>query len=373
MQELSNFPLESQKMEIIGRLATSVIHDLNNLLTLVQLNAALLEQGNMPNEEVVDIAGKIGQACTRSSDLTRKVLDLARRRELVHHRFDVGAVVRKHTDLVTTFVSNRADLSLAVHGSDLWVVGDPGEIEQVVLNLILNAADAMTKRGQVQVECREIGGESGSIEISVSDNGSGIPDEMKSQIFEPLFTTKANGQGTGMGLFTVRRVIERHGGEVTVESEVGKGSRFSVRLPRVLGGNGAVATADPERSRGGSLEGRRLLLVEDDPGIRELARKILVSAGLRVVAVADGAAALAEWARQRGDIDMLLTDLVLPGDLSGRDIAIEMQRDRPALPVLYVSGFADDGDEHPYLTPENFLRKPFSPDALRRSISSALV
>ncbi len=371
MQELSNFPLESQKMEIIGRLATSVIHDLNNLLTLVQLNAALLEQGGMPEEEVVDIAGKIGQACTRSSDLTRKVLDLARRRERVHSPFDVGAVVRNHADLVRTFVSNRADLSVVVHEQNLWTVGDPGEIEQVVLNLILNAADAMTKRGQVRVECKAVGGENGLVEISVTDEGSGIPDHVKSQIFEPLFTTKPNGVGTGMGLFTVRRVIERHGGEVEVESEVGKGSRFSVRLPRALVGSGARIAATSSRIGAGSMEGQLLLLVEDDPGVRDLARKILMSAGLRVLDVADGSAAMELWEGRKQEINILLTDLVLPGELSGRDLALAIQSERPEFPVVYMSGFADDA-EHPYLTRRNFLRKPFSPDVLRQMVSSAL-
>ncbi len=292
MSELSNLPLESQKMETIGRLATSVIHDLNNLLTLVQLNAALLEQGGLPNEEVVDIAGKIGQACNRSADLTRKVLDLARRRERVRRPFDVGAVVRRHADLVTTFVSNRANLSIDVRDQDLWAVGDPGEIEQVVLNLILNAADAMTTRGEVRVECRAVGQVGESIEISVSDEGVGIPDDVKARIFDPLFTTKPEGVGTGMGLFTVRRVIERHGGEVAVESEVGRGSRFSVWLPRASKGAGAMGVAVPSAAPTTSLAGRTLLLVEDDPGIRELARRVLANAGLTVLDVADGPAAM---------------------------------------------------------------------------------
>ncbi len=161
MEQMSNFPLESQRMEIIGRLATSVIHDLNNLLTLVQLNAALLEQGGVADEEVIEIAGKIGQACTKSSDLTRKVLDLARRRERVQRAFNVGEVVLNHTNLVKTFVSNRADLLVTVREENLWTTGDAGEIEQAILNLILNAADAMTKRGQVRVECQAIGGPNG--------------------------------------------------------------------------------------------------------------------------------------------------------------------------------------------------------------------
>ncbi len=372
MQELTNFPLESQKMEVIGRLATSVIHDLNNLLTLAQLNAALLEQGGMSEGEVVDIAGKIGQACMRSADLTRKVLDLARRRERVQESFDVGGVVRTHTDLVRTFVSNRAELSVAVDGEDLWVVGDPGEIEQVLLNLILNAADAFTGRGEVRVECRAVGGADGSIEISVGDDGPGIPEEMREKIFEPLFTTKPKGVGTGMGLFTVRRVVERHGGEIEVESEVGRGSRFVVRLPRASTGSAAVTKVATGGAGPGPPRGRLLLLVEDDPGIRDLAKRILVGAGLRVVDVADGDAALAAWERQKEEIDLVLADLVLPGELSGRDVALAILRDRPDFPILYMSGFADDGEEHPYLTEENFLRKPFSPDALKRTIAAAL-
>lgn len=357
-------------MEIIGRLATSVIHDLNNLLTLVQLNAALLEQGGLPEEEVVEIAGKIGQACTRSSDLTRKVLDLARRRESVQKPFDVGLVVQKHTDLVKTFVANRADLTLAIHGEHLWAVGDPAEIEQAILNLILNAADAMHSRGQIRVECREVGDASGSIEIVVSDDGTGIPEEIREKIFEPLFTTKADGVGTGMGLFTVRRVVERHAGTVEVTSEEGAGSRFVIRLPRVAGRTDALAPKAAAAPR--PMAGRLLLLVEDDPGISELTRKILVGGGMRVIVAADGDSAMELWGKHRDEIDLLLTDLVLPGDLSGRDIAIRALADRPELPVIYTSGFSDSGDEHPYLTAQNFLRKPFNPTALKGMVESAL-
>ncbi len=355
---------------MIGRLATSAIHDLNNLLTLVQLNASLLEQGGLPEAEVVEIAGKIGQACARSSDLTRKVLDLARRRESVQKPFDVGLVVRKHTDLVRAFVANRADLTLIIHDEDLWTVGDPSEIEQAILNLILNAADAMPARGQIRVECRGVGDVPGSVEVVVADNGSGIPEEIRAKIFEPLFTTKADGVGTGMGLFTVRRVVERHGGSIEVTSETNQGSRFVILLPRVSGQTDALAPAAATPAR--PMAGRLLLLVEDDPGIRELTRKILEGAGLRVMDAADGDAAVALWEKHRAEIDVLFTDLVLPGEFSGRDVALRMLADRPDLPVIYTSGFSDSGDEHPYLTPENFLRKPFDPSALKGLVESAL-
>ncbi len=358
-------------METIGRLATSVIHDLNNLLTLVQLNAALLEQGGVSESEVRDIAERIGQACNRSSDLTRKVLDLARRKDRVRRPFDVGSLVRKHTDLLETFVANRADLSVKIHGGDLWSMGDPGEIEQAVLNLILNAADSMEGRGRVQVECRGVEGEGlGSVEITVSDDGSGIPADIRERIFDPLFTTKAVGVGTGMGLFTVRQVVERHGGVIEVDSVVGRGSRFTVRLPRVSGESEIDVTSAVGQAEAGGRQ--LLLLVEDDPGIRELTRRILIGSGLRVVDAGDGETALAVWERHRAEIKLLLTDIVLPGELSGRDVAVRVQQDEVDLPVIYISGFSDAGDDFPYLTAGNFLRKPFSPMDLKRIVDGAL-
>ncbi len=172
-----------------------------------------------------------------------------------------------------------------------------------------------------------------------------------------------------MGLFTVKRVVERHGGEIEVKSELGLGSRFIIRLPRTLKESEDAVTTAIEGGR--ALHGK-LLLVEDDPGIRELARKILENAGLQVISVADGQAAMDQWKSQKDQIDLLLTDLVLPGTLSGRDVAKAVLAERPEIPVIYMSGFADEGDDNPFLTPTNFMRKPFSPVTLKQMVSAAL-
>jgi CheY-like chemotaxis protein/two-component sensor histidine kinase len=370
-------PLQAQKMEVIGRLASAVIHDLNNLLTVIQLNASLVETGELDKEETIESARQIGEAAKRSADLTRKVLNFARRQADEIRTVSLDEIVGGLERLLEPLIAHRVRIEIVSESGCGWVKGDRSAIEQAVMNLVLNAVESMHDGGTVRISCSSKklnakeapDGVAGRyVVVAVRDSGEGIPLENQGQIFEPFFTTKHSG--TGMGLAIVNRVARIHGGAVDFTSEIGHGTEFRFVLPE------SDPPGDEQATSGGiSSEATgdyTVLLVEDDPGILDLTRRLLESDGLRVLAAASGEEAMDIWNARSDEVDLLFTDIVLPGALSGREVAQTILEEKPMLPVLYTSGYSNAWEEKPVFQEANFLAKPFSPQALQTAVKSAL-
>lgn len=375
--ERHEMPLHAQKMEVLGRLSSSVIHDLNNLLTVIQLNAALIEEGDLDPKEAATIAQKISDASRRSADLTRKVLNFARRQPEESKPVEVGEMIDGLGRMLDSLVARRVEIAIGRGATPVWVRGNRGAIEQALMNLVLNAVDAMADGGRVSLthSVRDIRhGELADCPagryamIEVIDNGAGIPPDVRDQIFEPFFTTK--DFGTGMGLAIVDRVARLHRGAVTFESAPGRGTTFRLWLPWISAPTEEKPAVKAEIPA--PVQTRTVLLVEDDVGIRELARYLLEKMGLRVLAAATGPEALELWEKHRSEVSLLFTDLVLAGGLSGRDVALRVLAERPQLPVIYTSGYSSAWSDHSIFTESNFLPKPFPPTALQNMVKAAL-
>jgi two-component system cell cycle sensor histidine kinase/response regulator CckA len=363
-------PIEAQKMEVLGRLAGAVIHDLNNLLTVIQLNAGLIETGGLGEAEILSSAGKIGAASSRAAELTRKVLNFARGKEDKISDVNLHELVSDLSRLLEPLVATRVKIEIETAQEKFWVRGNRGAIEQAAMNLVLNAVDAMPSGGRLRISfparAKATGGR--FVGIAVADEGEGISPDDRARVLEPFFTTKT--YGTGMGLAIVDRIARSHGGMVDFDSEVGAGTEFRMWLPEA---------ATPEAKKPAApvplevpLTGRGVLLVEDDSGILALTKYLLETEGLRVLPAATGEEALELWEKHRGTVALLFTDIVLPGDLSGRDLALRILADEPTLPVLYTSGYSQLGGDQSYFNAENFLPKPFPPAALRKAVRLAL-
>ncbi|OGK86537.1 MAG: hypothetical protein A2X51_12420 [Candidatus Rokubacteria bacterium GWC2_70_24] len=372
---------QSQKMEAVGQLAGGVAHDFNNLLTVITGRCHFLQQrlgGEGPGARDVTL---IVEAAQRAAALTRQLLAFSRRQVLEMRVLDVNSVVAQVEKMLRRLIGEDIDL-VTVPAQDLGCVkADPGQLEQVLLNLIVNARDAMPRGGRVTIETGSVvgGTEDGPAGIppgphtmlAVSDNGSGMDAETLSHIFEPFFTTKGRDRGTGLGLATVYGIVAQSGGHIAVESEPGQGTVFRVYLPRV--DEPADRLAPPStgaEARGGQ---ETILLTEDAVDLRALAREVLTRRGYQVLDAADGADALALAERHPGPIHLLLTDVVMPR-VSGRELAERLAARHPAMKVLYMSGYTDDAVlRHGVLRSEvAFLQKPFGPGALARKVREIL-
>lgn len=362
MRDDGDIPLHSQKMEIMGRMTGVVIHELNNLLTVIQLNAALLEVGE-GDEASQAIAREIVNACEQAASLTRGVLGFSRRNTTSEGPFEILKALEDVVRFAAIYVKKKTTLSTEFCGGEAWVYGDRSAVSQAVINLIFNAVDASPRDGIV------LGVRSGdTVEIFVRDTGTGIPQELTEKIFEPYFTTKKEEKGTGLGLAVVRRVAERHGGSVAVSSEMGAGTEFCLRLPKIMPPESQpVAQSCPRREMCGGV-----LVVEDDPGIRNLVLKILREGGCRLYEAGTAAEAERVWEEHRGEISLLLTDLVLPGGGAGDDIARKFQDAKPGLKTIFMSGNASALRRNSLPLEANFLSKPFSPQELVRRVSEVL-
>jgi PAS domain S-box-containing protein len=362
---------QAQKMEGIGRLAGGVAHDFNNLLTIIRGNASLILAEMAPGEGPREDLEQIEQAADRAAALTRQLLTFARRSVARPEAIDLGAIVRRLEPMLHRLVREDIKLVTLTPQETGAVMADPGQIEQVIVNLVVNASDAMPDGGTLTIETASgISADGRMVSLSVSDTGVGIDDETMDHLFEPFFTTKEPGKGTGLGLATVYGIVHGSGGTVTVSTKLGRGSTFTVHLPWLESTprNTDAATPEPEavRARAGTI-----LVVEDDPGVERLARRVLEAAGYRVLSFPDGATAIA--AARDEPLQLLLTDVVMPG-LRGREVAAALAAAKPGIRVLYMSGhtdegFAPDGILEPGV---EFLGKPFTADQLLQAVDRAL-
>ena len=366
---------QAQKMDAIGRLAGGVAHDFNNLLTVILGRTEMLLQPLPPENPMRRGIELIQRTAGRAADLTRQLLAFSRKQVLEATVLDLNAVAADMRDMLGRLIGE--DIALVTSPSlELGrVKADRGQIEQVVMNLAVNARDAMPQGGRLIIETenvdldaeyvrRHVGARPGPhVMLAVSDSGVGIPREIERHIFEPFFTTKEPGKGTGLGLATVYGIVKQSGGYIECDSEPGRGTTFRIYLPRVdVPAPGVERLGRPADAAGGT---ETILLVEDEEGVRELARDILRATGYTVIEARDGAEALLLSERHQGPLDLLLTDVVMPR-MSGRELAERLTSLRPDLSVLYMSGYTDDAViRHGVLGAGTaFLQKPFTPAIL---------
>ncbi|MGE0453556.1 MAG: response regulator [Vicinamibacteria bacterium] len=376
--------LQAQKLESIGRLAGGVAHDFNNLLGVITGYGELLHRHVAVDDRLRKYVDDILQAAQRAADLTRQLLAFSRRQVLQPKVLHLNGIVENMERMLRRLIGEDVRLVTALGDGVGLVRSDPGQIEQVVMNLVVNARDAMPKGGRLVIEtanaeldARYARAHQGVVPgryvlLAVSDSGHGMTEEVKARIFDPFFTTKGEGKGTGLGLSTVYGIVKQSGGYVGVYSEPGHGTVFKVYLPRL---DAAQADQPTEVSPPAALPrgSETVLLVEDEPSLRALVRESLESCGYAVLDARQGADALALSGGHPGPIQLLLTDVVMPG-MSGRELAAELAKSHPEAKVLYISGYTDDAVVvHGVLSEEMaFLQKPFSLDALARKVREVL-
>jgi PAS domain S-box-containing protein len=371
---------QTQKMEAVGQLSSGVAHDFNNLLTVIQGHVGLMEaKGDLP-ADVADSIQEIAHAAARATALTRQLLTFSREQAMQPRDIDANEVVNNMSKMLRRVL--REDISFKVHCGAVCapIHADAGMIEQVLVNLVVNARDAMPEGGNLVVEVAgiEISAECAQrspharpgafVRLAVGDTGSGIPPEVLPKIFEPFFTTKEAGKGTGLGLANVYGIVQQHSGWVEVQSEVGRGTTFNVYLPRraVAAPTTPSRLGVPDFPRGTET----ILVVEDDPLVRLVLEPLLVRHGYRVLSATDGVAALEIWRQHRTEIQLLLTDIVLPNGIDGRRLAERIVSEEPQLPVIFTSGYMAELAETkiPLREGDNFLAKPFESGQLLRTL-----
>jgi PAS domain S-box-containing protein len=372
---------QAQKMEAVGLLASGIAHDFNNLLTVICGYSEFLRDGLVPGQQRND-AEEIVQAAARAATLTRQLLAFSRKQVLLPTRLDVNQLVANISTMLKRLIGDHIELTTAFEPALPAVRADAGQIEQALINLVVNARDAMAAGGRITIDTATaqldanavIGRESvrpgAYVVLGVSDTGAGMDQETKDRLFEPFFTTKAPGQGTGLGLAAVHGIVTQSGGYVAVESEPLRGTSFKVYLPTAEPAGEAPTVTRPREPIGGTAS---VLIVEDERQIRTLTRTILERGGYRVLAASTAAEAEALFAREADGIDLLVTDVALP-DGNGPALFKRLFEQRPSLRVLYMSGYADETlvDQAALEAAGGFLQKPFLADGLVRKVREAL-
>jgi hypothetical protein len=375
--------LQSQKMEAVGQLAGGVAHDFNNILTAIVGYTDLLAAELGANEQQHEDLEEIRKAARRAAALTRQLLAFSRKQVLEPRIIDVNGVVMNLDKMLRSLISENIELKTDLAQNLAAARADPNQIEQVIMNLAINARDAMPDGGTVTIETRNatlddayaaqhvsvIPGE--YVMLAVSDTGCGMDEKTQSRIFEPFFTTKPAGRGTGLGLSTVYGIVKQTGGNIWLYSEPGKGTTFKIYLPAIAAlpeDIGKVAPAEVLARGGGTV-----LIVEDDDQLRRLTHRALASQGYTVLEADRGSAALDIARRHKGHIDLLLTDVIMP-DTNGRKLAETIRAARPGLRVLYMSGYPDGAiSSHGMLEPGvAYLAKPFTTAAVTRRVREVL-
>jgi PAS domain S-box-containing protein len=374
---------QAQKMEAVGRLSGGVAHDFNNLLGVIIGYGEIVQERTATTDPLRGSVDEILKASHRAASLTRQLLAFSRQQVLDPKILDLNAVVKDMEKMLRRLIGEDIELKTELHPALARVKADAGQIEQVVLNLAVNARDAMPHGGKLVlamsnfhmdkdfVRCYPYPVPVGDyVLFAVSDTGIGMDAATKARIFEPFFTTKEKGKGTGLGLSTVYGVVKQSGGYIEVVSEPNAGATFNIYLPKVEG----AIVEQPQSELSASLRGTEtILLVEDEPSLRILARHQLESCGYSVLEASSGAEALEVARKQPGTIHLLLTDVVMPG-INGRILAEELLRHRPQLNVVYMSGYTGQavGADGVLDAGSCFLPKPFTREALARKLREAL-
>jgi len=374
--------LQSQKMEAVGRLAGGIAHDFNNLLTIINGRGQLLLKRLPPEDPMGRDLGLIVKTGDRAAQLTRQLLAFSRKQVLQPEVLDLNRLVSDLVAMLRRLIGEHIRLDLDLAPSLGWINADPGQTEQIIMNLAVNARDAMPRGGTLTIRTADVELDPAFVEryavvpgryvlVEVRDTGHGMDESTRRRIFEPFFTTKPRGQGTGLGLSTVYGIVKQSGGCIAVDSQPGRGTTFSVYLPRLEEPARIVTTpAKPEKVASGT---EAVLLVEDEDDLRSLVREALELGGYTVLATRDGDEAIRVSGEYARPIHLLLTDVIMPGP-SGPEAARQITQQRPGMRVLYMSGYTDDAILANGLLNRKaaYLAKPFTPDELLTTVRAVL-
>ena len=372
--------LQAQKLEAIARLAGGVSHDFSNLLTVIRGYSEFIISSAGPNDTLRADAEEIRNAAERAALLTRQLLAFSRKQGRNPELLDVNYVVRNVERMLSRMIGEDVTLAVKTSSDPCAVVIDEGQLEQVLMNLVVNARDAMPNGGSLTVETDQelvaskvpgmAWGGKKYVRLSVADTGSGIPADVRSHIFEPFYTTKEVTKGSGLGLSTVHGIVTQSGGFVRVRSEVGRGTTFDVLLPCAGHVSSGYDLAAPLPVPTGT---ETILLAEDDPAVLRLAERALSDVGYRVLVAESGQQAMQMADHFDGRIDAIVADVVMPG-MSGPTLVTWLELSRPDIRVLYISGHANDTMEQRGVLAEgrSFLRKPFTPEDIARALRQVL-
>jgi signal transduction histidine kinase len=361
----------SQRLETVGQLTGGIAHDFNNLLTIIQGNLEVLhEQPELRGSGADELVISATRATKRAGELTGKLLAFSRRQVLQPARVDVDAMLHSLADMLRRTLDQRVRIQVDVQPECPPVLADPSQLESALLNIAINARDAMPEGGTLSFSARH--GPGGAVALAVGDTGSGMSDEVRERAFEPFFTTKAKGRGTGLGLSTVYGFVTQSKGTIELDSAPGRGTTVTLHLPRWREAEAGAAADD---AGGGPVLPRhlKLLLVEDEPEVRKVIGNFLTLLGIQFSSAADGEQALA-WLESDGDVDLLLSDIALGPGMRGTELARRAQQRDPDLAVLLMSGFAPelieaDADQP---LPWELLRKPCTREELAAALARAL-
>ncbi len=376
---------QAQKMEAVGRLAGGIAHDFNNILTVIASSAHFLLNDLDEGDPRRDDAQQIAKAGERAAALTQQLLAFSRRQVLQPELLDLNKVVRDMQQLLERVLGEHIELVTVLEPELGSVRADRGQLGQVILNLAVNARDAMPTGGLLSIETEngehDVTGQPGQpderfgshVALIVSDTGHGMDETARANAFEPFFTTKAKGKGTGLGLATVYGIVIQSGGSISIESELRRGTRVRIELPRADVEERASTPPRDQANEAVRGSNELVLLAEDDAHVREMVRRVLAENGYLTLVARSPTEAIALSERHRGEIDLLLTDVVMP-EMSGRDLAGELAATQPAMQTLFMSGYTDDAIIHHGVLEDGiaFIEKPFTPRALVRKVREVL-
>ena len=373
---------QAQKMEAVGRLAGGVAHDFNNLLMVISGYAEVILSQVDPASALHEKGQAIQLAADRATTLTRQLLAFSRKQLLELKVVDVNAIVQDMERLLSPLIGENIELVTMLAPQAAHTRADAGQLEQVLMNLVVNAKDAMPGGGKLTIRTEQVAMNENHrrgqhfirpghyVTLSVSDSGMGMDRETQSRIFEPFFTTKEKGKGTGLGLSTVYGIVKQSGGYVIVQSELGRGSTFHIYLPLVEGVSERQSVTVPDPTHGGT---ETILLVEDEESVRQLVRDTLTAKGYRVLEGENGESGLAVAGRHSDKIELVITDVVMPG-MGGREMVKQLAETRPGTKVLYLSGYTEDAivSDGSIEKGTAFLQKPFTLQSLSRKVREVL-
>jgi two-component system, cell cycle sensor histidine kinase and response regulator CckA len=383
-QALESQLRQSQKMECVGQLAAGVAHDINNILTIIQGHAGILLNSLPANADTVRSLKQISAASERAAGFIKHLLTFSRKQVFQTKILDLNTVFRNMESMLPRMLGEQITLETRYGAGMPLVAADTSMIEQIIMNLMVNARDAMPKGGKLLIETAavKIGADhvrqnhearaGDFICLTVTDTGCGMERKILERIFEPFFTTKAVGEGTGIGLATVYGIIKQHNGWAEVESEVNVGTTFKIFLPAVSAGAVVPPAVTPKSE---TINGGRetILIVEDESSLLDLVKAILERYHYRILTASSGAAALRVWDEHNGQIDLLLTDMIMPGGVTGSDLAAELKSRRPGLKVIFTSGYsAELVGKDLGLESAAFLPKPYQPQQVARLVRDIL-
>jgi signal transduction histidine kinase len=374
---------QAQKMEALGRLTGGIAHDFNNLLTAIIGFAELIRLNLSSGDSLEELVDKIVQPARRAAELVSQLLAFSRKQIIEPQILDLNIIVAKVDKMLQPIIGENIELKILLKPA-LWSIkADPIQLEQVLLNLVVNARDAMPEGGKLTLETNNVilnenytvghlGVQPGNyVLLVVSDTGIGMSEAVKSHIFEPFFTTKEEGHGTGLGLATVYGIVRQSGGDIWVYSEEGQGTTFKIYLPSVEEAAQPLAPLEDGTEAPNGHE--TVLLVEDDPDVRDLTRRVLQGQGYILLEAQNAQEALLLSSRYSGFIHLVLTDVIMPG-MNGKTLAERLNQSQPRLKVLFMSGYTDNMiAQHGVLEPGiAFLQKPFGPTILARKVREVL-